>query len=68
MGKKGTRQAAACSPRKNMPSSTSITSTRPAWRAARQWGSRAMESRVTNPQTTLRTLPVAHSRPTSGPP
>ena len=51
-----------------MPSSTSITSTWPCWRAARQCGSSAMESRVTNPHTTLRTLPVAQSSPTSGPP
>ena len=51
-----------------MPSSTSITSTFPCWRAARQWGSRAMESRVTKPHTTLRTFPLAQSSPTSGPP
>src|SRR5580704_18832495 len=68
VGRKGTRHEAACRPRKNMPSSTSMTSTRPCWRAARQCGSSAMESSVTKPHTTLRTLPVAHSSPTSGPP
>ena len=51
-----------------MPSSTSMTSTRPCWRAARQCGSSAMESSVTKPHTTLRTLSAAQSSPTSGPP
>ena len=37
--------------------------------AGRRSGGRAgMESRVTNPHTTLRTLPAAQSSPTSGPP
>ena len=68
VGRKGSRHDAAWRPRKNIPSSTSIASTFPCWRAARQCGSRAMESRVTKPHTTARTLPVAQSSPTSGPP
>ena len=51
-----------------MPSSSSMASTAPVWRAALKWGSVGIESRVTNPKTTLATLPAAHSRPTSGPP
>ena len=51
-----------------MPSSISMASMAPVWRAALKWGSVGMESRVTNPKTTLATLPAAHSSPTSGPP
>src|SRR5665213_1121959 len=38
------------------------------WRARLNRGSVAMESKVTKGNTTLRTLPESHSRPTSGPP
>src|SRR5579872_3008 len=51
-----------------MPSSTSMASTVPSWRARRKLGSSAIESSVTNPKTTLRTSPEAHNNPTSGPP
>src|SRR3954468_3877610 len=68
VGRNGTRQAAACSPSSTIPSSSSSASTAPACRALRKCGSNAIESSDTNAKTTLRTLPVAHSRPTSGPP
>ena len=51
-----------------MPSSTSMASTAPVWRATRKWGSVGIESRVTNPKTTFFTLPAAQRSPTSGPP
>ena len=51
-----------------MPSSSSMHSMAPVWRATLKWGSVGIESRVTKPNTTLATLPAAHSRPTSGPP
>src|SRR5437870_1927824 len=51
-----------------MPSSYSVTSIEPAWRAARKCGSIGFESSVTNPKTACFTLPVAHRMPTSGPP
>ncbi len=50
-----------------MPSSNGTSSTRPAWRAARKWGSSAIESREANGYTARRTFPVAQSRPRSGP-
>src|SRR4051812_18499927 len=68
VGRNGTRHAAACSPSSTIPSSNSSASIVPACRAARKCGSSAIESSDTNAKTTLRTLPVAHSRPTSGPP
>src|SRR3954452_13853331 len=68
VGRNGTRHAAACSPSSTIPSSSSSASTAPACRALRKCGSSAIESSDTNAKTTLRTLPVAHSRPTSGPP
>src|SRR3954469_18895609 len=68
VGRKGTRHAAACSPSSTIPSSSSSASIAPACLAARKCGSNAIESSDTNAKTTLRTLPVAHSRPTSGPP
>src|SRR5438132_3897158 len=51
-----------------MPSSSSVASTSPRSRARRKFGSRGIESSETNPNTTLRTFPARHSRPTSGPP
>src|SRR3954447_20836166 len=68
VGRNGTRHAAACRPSRNMPSSSSSDSTAPACRALRKCGSKAIESNDTNAKTTLRTLPAAQSRPTSGPP
>src|ERR1700682_1284740 len=51
-----------------MPSSSSIASMVPLWRAARKWGSSGIVSRETNAYTTFLTLPAAQRRPTSGPP
>ena len=48
VGKKGTRHAAAWSPRRNMPSSSSSVCTEPDWRALRKWGSSAIESSEQN--------------------
>src|SRR5438093_9465722 len=45
-----------------------MTSIAPDSRAARKCGSSGIESSDTKPNTTLRTLPAAHSKPTSGPP
>src|ERR1700687_126367 len=51
-----------------MPSSSSIASMVPLWRAARKCGSNGIVSRETNAYTTFLTLPAAQRRPTSGPP
>src|SRR5512139_2360025 len=68
VGMNGSRCAAASRPNMNMPSSYSVNSIAPRCRAARKCGSSGTESSVTNGAITRRTLPAAHSRPTSGPP
>src|SRR5512139_3681664 len=68
VGMNGSRCAAASRPNMNMPSSYSVNSMVPRCRALRKCGSSGTESSVTNGATTRRTFPVAHSRPTSGPP
>ncbi len=68
VGRKGTRIAAARRPSRNMPSSISMISSSPFCRARRKYGSSGMKSSDTKANTTLRTLPAAHSMPTSAPP
>ena len=67
-GRNETRIAAARKPHCSIPSSSSIASTVPAWRAARKCGSSGMVSSDTKPYTILRACPVAQSIPMSGPP
>ncbi len=68
VGMYGARMPAALSPSRNMPSSISITSIAPPCRAARKYGSRGMKSSETKEKMSFRTLPAAHSMPTSAPP
>jgi len=67
-GRNETRHAAARRPSCSIPSSSSIASIVACWRATRKCGSSGIESSDTKPYTTRRTLPAAHSIPTSGPP
>ena len=50
-----------------MPSSSSVSSIVPSWRARRKFGSRGIESSDANPVTTRLACPDATSSPTSGP-
>ena len=70
VGRNGTRHAAAWSPRRNMPSSSSVHCDRHRlWRALRKCGSRrGSMSSETNANVSRLTLPAAQSMPTSGPP
>ena len=67
IGRNGSRCAAASRPQCSMPSSSSVSSTVPAWRARRKFGSRGIESSDANPVTTRLACPDATSSPTSGP-
>ena len=58
VGRNGTRHAAACNPRRNMPSSSSVVLTAPDCRALRKCGSSGIESSDTNAYTTCCTLPA----------
>ncbi len=49
VGRNGSRNAAAYSPHWNMPSSSSMASTAPLWRAALKCGSSGIESSETKP-------------------
>ena len=67
----GTRQAAAWRPSSSIPSSSSVHSMAPDWRAARKCGSSTAAgptSGDTKAKVSLATLPAAQSMPTSGPP